>query len=459
MLSGLQVLGSIDQALLQAQQQTGALDQELHDLGDQLLRLREQEGAAYRTLAQVRLGAPKGDGLIERLKAIDGNVRLALQERSTAAKEINTAIAAIQQESEALRTERERATALIEERQAALMAAEEATIRALEQTQPYQAQREAAVQADRIAAAAEQKATQAEADRVEKGKPYEQDELFQYLWKRGFGTSTYSGRGVTRLLDRWVARLVAFDKARADYAMLQEIPRRLAEHAERQRAKAHEEAEKLKELQRAALDGGEAPARRAELAEAEAKVDAIDDAIEANADKAIAAFGRRAALSQSEGSVLAAATDVIEKELRSQDLQALRMAAAETASPDDDAAVRRLQQIEAEERQVTAAIERMKAERETQRRQMAEIESLRRDYRRRGYNRGMFDAAGGAMIGSLLAELLRGGLSRGGFWDRMDRHQQPWPQPGGGGGGGGWGGGGGSGTDSGGGDFRTGGGF
>ena len=45
-------------------------------------------------------------------------------------------------------------------------------------------------------------------------------------------------------------------------------------------------------------------------------------------------------------------------------------------------------------------------------------------------------------------------VSRDTFWDQIDQHRQPWPQPGG------WGGGfGGGGGDFGGEDFRTGGGF
>ena len=66
---------------------------------------------------------------------------------------------------------------------------------------------------------------------------------------------------------------------------------------------------------------------------------------------------------------------------------------------------------------------------------MADVESIRRDYRRRGYNRGMFDTAGGALIGSLLGQLLGGAMSRDVFWDQVDQHRQSWPQPGGWGGG------------------------
>ena len=459
MLSGLQVLGSIDQAMLQAQQQAGALDRRVGELNNRLLQLRKEEGESYRTLARIRLSAPKNDQLIERLTAMDGKVRAALQQRSSSTTEIDSTIAAIEAEAQALQAERSRATAVVDERQKALLAAEEATRQRLEQTPAYQQQLQAAQRADHIAAGAEQKTRQAENDRREKGKPYEQDELFQYLWKRGYGTSAYGAGPFTRMMDRWVARLVGYDKARADYAMLQEIPRRLAEHAKRQREQAQAEAQRLAEMQQAALKEGEAAAPRAELAEAQAKVDAIDDRIEANGKKALDVFERRAAVTRGEDPVIREATDVIEAALRHQDLRALRAEAQRTPMSDDDVAVRRLEQLEAEERQLLAAIEQAKADQETYRRQMAEIESIRGDYRRRGYNRGMFDTAGGALIGSLLGQLLGGAMSRDVFWDQVDQHRQPWPQPGGWGGDFGGGGGDFGGGDFGGEDFRTGGGF
>ena len=454
MLSGLQVLGSIDQALMQAQQQTGAFDRKISELNDRLLQLRNEEAESYRTLARVRLSAPN-DQLIQHLTAIDGKVQAALRRRSSATTEVDSTIAAIEAEAQALQADRAKATAVVEERRKALLAAEQATRQRLEQAPAYQQQLKAVQQADQIAVGAEQKTQQAEHDRLEKGKPYEQDKLFQYLWKRGYGTSAYRAGPFTRGMDRWVAGLVGYDKARADYAMLQEIPRRLAEHAKGRREQAQAEAQRLAEMQQAALKEGEAAARRAELADAEANVDAIDDKVEANGKRAMQAFERRAAVTRGEDPLLQEATEVIEAALRHQDLRALRADAQRTPTGDDDATVRRLEQLEAEERQLVAAIEQAKADQETYHRQMTEIDSIRRDYRSRGYNRGMFDAAGGALIGSLLGQLLGGGMSRDVFWDQIDQHRQPWPQPEG------WGGdfGGVGGGDFGGGDFRTGGGF
>lgn len=459
MLSGHQVLPVFDQALAQAQQQAAALDGQVGALNTRLLELRNEVSEAYRTLARIRLGAPDDDPVIRGLTAVDATVRKALETRSAASAEVDQSVAEIEAETKALKAERAQAMEIVEDRQAALSAAEAAARQRLEATQAYTEALAGAREAAQIASAAEEKLKQAEEDRAEKGEPYEADELFQYLWRRGYGTSAYTAGGLARTIDRWVARLVGYDKARASYKMLQEIPRRLAEHAQRRREDAELKGKSVKDLEKAAFGEGEVAGVRAELEKAEAAVDAIDDKIEASGNRAVAAFVRRAAITRGDDPAMRDATGVIEGVLRQQQLRELRVQAQRTPSPEDDAAVRRLEDLELEEHQLLKEIEAAKAEQEAYRRQMAEIGSVRRDYRQRGFSRGMFDAASGALIGSLLNELLRGGMSRDVFWDRMGQQRRSSPQPGGWGGG--WGGswGGGGGPPSGGGDFRTGGGF
>ena len=457
MLSGIQVLGSIDEVFGQARQQTLEADLKVSELNERLLRLRREESEAYQGLARIRLAAGSKDALIARLTSIDDNVRAVLGTRSSATASIDAEMARIEAVTARLQGEREKAAALVGERQQALIACEAGVRQRLEATSDYQRQKAKAEAAEGVAAQARQKTEQAETDREAKGKPYENDPLFQYLWRRGFGTTAYAGGPPARRLDRWVAGIVGFDKARADYAMLQEIPERLARHAERLTAQAADEAAKLTAMQHAALDEAEPATLRAELAKAQATVDALDDAIEANGKVHVEAIGRRALIVRGDDPQARGVMRVIEDALRDQDLQALRADAEATRTREDDDAVRRLEQIEEEETQVAAALKEATRAQDALRKQMTEIGSVRRDYRRRGYNRGMFDAASGAFIGSMLAELLRGGLSSDRFWDQVGSRQLP--EPGSDGWGGGGGGGGSFGGDSGGGDFRTGGGF
>lgn len=462
MYSGLQIIGSLDDVFARAQQQTGALHGRMNVLSGRLLEVQKEEGEAYRELARVRLGLAEKDPLIMVLEQVDANVRTARLRRDDVFAEADGEIARLEREAAALKEERAAAAALAGQRHDAFAAAEEETRRRLMRTEAYRKQAEAFAEAEKVAAAAEKKTEQAEADRQEKGRAYEDDELFQYLWRRSYGTSDYHAGPLTRLFDGWVARFIGFREARASFAMLNEIPRRLGEHAGRCRAKAVAERERLAAMEAEAMKEGDALARKAELEDAEAKLDAIDDRIEGNARALIEAEARRARVLSGEDPAFGAALKAVEQALRRQDLKALRAHAAQTAPSEDDAAVQRLEVLEAEEQELMAELDQAKAEQARQRRELEEIGSIRRDYRRRGYHRGTFDAAAGAMLGSILGQVLGGAMSRDDFWGEVSRHHQP-PMPpgdwgGGGWGGGGWGGGG-DGGGGGGGDFETGGGF
>jgi len=158
-------------------------------------------------------------------------------------------------------------------------------------------------------------------------------------------------------------------------------------------------------------------------------------------------------------------------------LKALRAAAARTPDERDDAIVQRLIDVEGERLRAEREIADRRETVEAARNRLAQVEQLRGEYRRRGYQGDAWDFKDGAMVGLLIGEVLKGAMGQDGFWDRMGRHRRerdpwggaagggsPWGgQSGGGGGGsGGFGGGGfrtGGGFGGGGGGFKTGGGF
>ena len=461
MLSGMQVIGSFDQALIQAQSDAAVLDREVNALTERMLKLREAEAEAYQQLAHLRLGTMvdgrAGGAPIE----ADPRVRMLMAQRAEVAAAIDRELAAIDAEAEPLIARRAEAATEVERLEESLQASTGKVREQLERTGSYQSQLAAAQKADQVARHAEQKTTLAEQDRTGKGKPYEDDPLFFYLWRRGYGTSAYTGGAIARFFDSRVARLIDFDAARPNYAMLQEIPKRLAEHSARQRAEAEEQARRLRAIEDEALQVPEVSAPRQALEQSQKSLDAADDAVEAAQARRTAVLEKRAALTRGDDEVTRQAAGIIEAALRREDLKVLREQARRTPLPDDDAVVVRLEGIEAEIARTLAQLQDQTTRQSQHRERMAELERTRRDYRQRGEAGAGFDFANNGTLSVLLAEMLRGGLSGGGFRDQMNRRRRP--QGGGLFGGGGWGGGfgsgGGGGGRSGGGGFRTGGGF
>ena len=159
-----------------------------------------------------------------------------------------------------------------------------------------------------------------------------------------------------------------------------------------------------------------------------------------------------------------------------------RCASARRATPskDDDAAVDELTEIRAHLPRIEEEATRNRALHEAHRERVAKLEEIRKRFKESRYDAVSSEFVNGALIATLLTQLLAGGVGLGDFWDALKKQQRyrqladprfgsgrfprggggPWHNPGGWGGGG-WGGGGGGrrGGGFGGGGFRTGGGF
>jgi hypothetical protein len=157
-------------------------------------------------------------------------------------------------------------------------------------------------------------------------------------------------------------------------------------------------------------------------------VDALETAEdEVNAAQAAlaAAEAKRSALAAGEDADSQSAIRALEAAIGARSLRTLREEAARTPTRDDDAIVARLEIAAAERARLERALTEAQAQAEGARRRFAEMQALRSDMRSRGVERSEWGFASGALVGALLSEVLRGALSRDGFWDRMERQRMP----------------------------------
>lgn len=439
MISGRQALASIEDAVARLRADENGLDSALRSAAEEAARLRAQRMEAFRELARVRLDALSRDAVVGELDAAERRALQLLADRrqsfdrlSSERRRAEEAVRAAESERHARAENLERAIAGLEELRRSI----EAKIHA---SPEWGAQRRRIDAAVHIAEEAEKKAAQAEADRVAKGKPYEADPLFMYLWRRRFGTPEYVSRGLVRYLDRKVARLVGYDKARANYVMLNEIPQRLREHAERVKADIGAEQTTLAAVERSEMTkaGGEDLAARAAqariaLAEAEGRLASKRQAL-AELDEAYdrVAGGETDEVHRQAVELLAAAD-------ARQDLQELYREAARTPTPKDEAIVRRIEQTEAAIGRAEQEIGRLRGEARQIAQRRTEIERERDNFRRRGYdnpwggfgNEQVLGQVLGGILGGVISSSVLGGVLNQGYQQR----QSPWDQDYGGGG-------------------------
>ena len=426
MVSGVTVVQEMDQRLAEAQREASAAQTEADTLAARREGLRAEEAQALRDLARLRvLELADGRSALDALDAAGAQVQASLRRR---ARELEAAQRAVLDARDALMAAEAKRDAEAARHRAA-EEAEAAALRAAEakaaEDADYRRLATAAEEAERTAQHAEQKAGFAERDFEEKGRPYRADPLFAYLWDRGYGTARYRAMPLVAMIDGWVARLIEFEPARRSYQLLSDLPPNMAAHAQRMRAAADAAVRAMVDRRRAiaGLPGSDGRPSIDALEAAEKAVEAAQAALSA-------AEAKRSALAAGEDADSQAAIRALEAAIGARSLRTLREEAARTPTRDDDAIVARLEIAAAERARIERDLAEAQAQAEGARRRFAEMQALRQEMRARGVERSDWGFASGALVGALLTEVLRGALSRDGFWDRMERQRMGGRMPG-----------------------------
>lgn len=353
----------------------------------------------YRELAAMRLDVIKGEAA-DTLTAAEKEATRLLAEHQVFVENIGGEVAAAAEKLTEAETARRNGEGAVD---AALHAYETLvaeTEKSVQSDPGYLALKDAFEQSRAVAVRAEQKLELAKTDRAEKGKPYEQDPLFSYLWERKFRTPEYSKRGLSRMLDGWVAKLCRYDEANMNYARLTELPDRIAEHLSSMRLEEAEAQAAIERFEAQALEARGAGKLSAELAAAKEKLKGLDYLL-AEAESRHADLRRQQEQAASgDAGPQEKARRVIEEGLAKASFPDLKVLAAETTTPDDDRIVEALIKLRTEELQMEVnwrGVEAMP----TRRRAGAEaLEQVRRKFKEAGLDspyvmilRGAFEAA------------------------------------------------------------------
>jgi hypothetical protein len=472
MRSGAETLAGIEDALRDLAAQEATLKRELEEANRRRADLVGERLEAFKAMAAARARDALADGVIDDADNLATRVRglLEARQRTVAALEARHREAERQREALIVReTDLKAEIAALEERLDRLAAT------AREELAAETAFREAKATSGSLADILQKalaKAEQAARDEQEKGLPYRNDPLFLYLWRQQYGTPRYAATGLVRALDQWVAGLVRYPDARANYALLTEIPVRLRAHADAMRRQADEARERVEAMvseRIRALAGGDLVADLASRREQQAGLDRSLDAV---ASEITEAGSQLATYAKAEDQSFQAAVKVYAEFLEREPLRRLLREASETRSRADDDAVADIARIGTEIDEIARGESgrRRRLDQITERR--SELTRLASDFRRRRYDDVGSEFDDNPRMEDLLQMLLRGAITIADYWmrSRMQHHWRhrpadPWRRQSGlppfGGFPGGWGGSGGGGGSRGGSgkDFETGGTF
>ena len=428
MWTGRQTLSSLESAIAKLHGEEGQLDGALRSAVGDAERLRRERGEALRELARIKLDEMTAGKLVENLDAGERRAVQILDDyrmRIAAATERREALL---KEVGAAEAERHTAAAAVEgalEAVDTLRAQAEASVQATAEWRAAKAARDAV---DAVAAEAEKKAAASEAELGAKQKPYDDDPLFAYLWRRHFGTSQYAGSGFAKSIDGMVAEFVGFADARPNYAALIEIPLRLREHATAKRAAVDEPQSVLSAIERRAMLAAGVETKEKALAEARHRLAVLDDTVEKKHGLLREVDQSRAALVSGDSNpAYNEALSTIAAADSKDDLRTLYVEARRTPTTADEAVVRQLETIDATISKTDTEIGRLRAAMVELSRRRAEVEQVRDKFRRTGYDHPQTTFENEGAISDTLSNILEGVVRSGVLWDLLRQGYKPRP--------------------------------
>ncbi len=424
MIPGRQPLASIESEVDSERKAIEELDRRVAEGSARLMEVGKAQTAAYRELAQLRVGSLASGTVTETLDAAEQRVSALLRSRDAAIEALADELRSAQEGRAALEAQRASQARALDQAAAAVDAAEARTQERLSAEPTYRSQLDRAEKLDRIAKHAEEKATRSEQELDEKGRVYREDPLFMYLWNRHFGTSDYRAAPLFRWLDGKVALLARYTEARPDYARLLEIPVRLREHATASRRGADVELDALAELDRKSRAADGIPALESIAAEEARRLEALDRELEQRAAEVQTLLDRRQQFAAGEDDAYREAIDVLAAGLRTEQLQALRQETLATPFPEDDVAIGRLIDLQQEQHRLETAAQELTAALQQHRDRLRQLESLGSEFKRRQYDLPGHGFQDGALVATVLANVIGGMLSRDALWRVLEQQRR-----------------------------------
>jgi hypothetical protein len=422
-IRGPEALASLDEAMRDIRREEDEISKRLARSAERIAKIKEGEAELFRQLAHVRLDPAFQGELDGAISSAEVKAREMLQSHARDVAEAERAVAESDATLARLTAERGQVLKTYENHQAELKTLAAKLGASIARDPAFVAKRKQASELAEVAAQSIRKTEQAEADQAVKGKPYRDDPLFVYLWEAGYGTASYRANNLTRYLDGLVARLVGFDKARPNFTMLNEIPLRLREHAERQIqiAKATEAEVDALEMQSIDNAGGK-PIREA-MEAAQAQIDTLDAQIVAAEDQRDEAAKALAQLSQGGDPAFENALSQLVLALGREDIQTLLAEARRTRTAQDDTIVAQIDDARARAKEEDAETREQKERLKTLAARRRELEDIQWEFKKQRFDDPRSTFREDKLVGDLLNDFLRGGISAASYWDQWQRSQ------------------------------------
>ena len=424
MLAGSQVLKSIDQGLKTLRNEVVRLDTELDSLNAQVNQDQRERLQLINEIATVRLDAIESGEVLAELSAADLQVQELLEQRQIALKDLDSAIVVSKREIDSAEQHRENTLALFDKLGQELIDLESAVQSKLEQSASYLTKFKNAKKAESIAEEALSKVERAQLDLKEKAKPYRADDLFMYLWERGYGTTKYSAGRFTRFMDGWVAKTISYEASRANYWNLSEIPKRLAQHAEHVAEKADLAHEELQKIELETLQKAGKAKLESELEKHRDQLDQQDDSLEEKEDELNKMLNQRSDFIGGQDDYSKRCLSRLTRALDHRGIREIIRYTKQTASSLDDKLSRELQSLDDRTEFIDEDQRAMQRLHANNLKHLKELEKVRRQFKDARFDDLRSGFRNESLITNTLDQFMQGAVSGLELWRVIRRNQR-----------------------------------
>src|SRR5690606_32629019 len=179
---------------------------------------------------------------------------------------------------------------------------------------------------------------------------------------------------------------IRYHKARPNFAMLNEIPPRLREHAERQIANAQTAEAELDQLETDAIDAAGGKPIREAMQASQQRIEALDAEITAAEDRRDDTTGRLGELSQGSDSAFEGALSELAAALGREDIQTLLAEARRTRTGRDDTIVAQIDEARARAKDEDAETADQKERLKTLTARRRELEDIQWEFKKQRFD-------------------------------------------------------------------------
>lgn len=423
-LNGPQALKSLDEAIYDIRNEENEIGKRLARCVERLEKLREAEAELFQQLAAVRVDVILDDGLTTQLSHAEKRVREALDAHTKQIKTLENDLASLEDKLNDRINQRETLLDELNESQAGLRSISHQIAQEIKKDPAYLETNQRAEHLREIAEKSMRKTAQAEADQEQKGRPYRDDPLFMYLWEIGYNTRNYKANNLVRWLDSLVARLINYNDARPNFIMLNEIPMRVREHAERQIAAAEDAEDAIDALETKAIDAAGGQKIRENLERIQHAIENMDTSIltlENERDEKATSFRH---LAEGRDPNFKQARDLLIESLEDANIARLFDAARDTPTPKDDKIVAKIDDT----RRRMADEEDDKKDHRTRLKVLAtrrkELEDIEFEFKKARFDDPRSTFREDNLAGDLLNEFLKGAVSASTYWGQWQKNQR-----------------------------------